>query len=278
MTENIPEHVNPSRSAAPPLTARQLLRIPSAELDAIFGTSPAGSIPAGEATGTAIVWPGSICARIVAWFARWFLWQGKVFEPAHGCLRNRITAFSLTAIKAEVYPGASWFDGRECIVIDYSKTSLVAKFIRDEIRLVAPGLYLGQVYIGKRRKPVLKFSVSFQYQPASKGGRRVLAAAVLALLIFGIYMAVRLNRDEPVTYAAAEDHFRYGSTGGERDAGVPYWLWKVLPVMFSEYLPDPKQGLASLGFVFDPTRPQDKDLPVGVSKRNVQGIYRRFPH
>ena len=259
-----------------PLTSRQLLRTPSKELDAIFASSPAGPIPAGEATGTALAWPGSICGRIVAWFARWFLWQGKVFTPALGCLRNRITPFSLTAIKAEVYSGQSWFDGRECIVIDYSKTSLIAKFVRDEIRLVAPDLYLGQVFFGNNRKPVLKFCVSFQYQPAPKAARRVFATAALALIIFGIYMAVRLNRDEPVTYAGAEDHFRYGSTGGERDAGVPYWLWKVLPVMFSEYLPDPKNGLASLGFVFDPARPQDKDLPVGVSKRNVQGIDRVF--
>jgi hypothetical protein len=34
--------------------------------------------------------------------------------------------------------------------------------------------------------------------------------------------------------------------------------------------------LKGLGFVFDPSRPQDKDLPVGVSKRNVQGIDRVF--
>jgi hypothetical protein len=259
-----------------PLTARQLLRKSREELDALFAASPAGPIPAGEATGTAIVWPGRIWARMLAWFARWFLWQGKVFDPSQGCLRNRITAFSLTAIKAQVYAGQSWFDGRECIVIDYSKTWFVAKFVRDEIRLVAPGLYLGQVYLGQHRKPALKFSLSFQYQPAAKAWRRVWAAVALVLIIFGIYLAVRLNRDEPVTYTGLEDHFRYGSTGGERDAGVPYWLWKVLPVMFSEFLPEPDKGLASLGFVFDPTRPQDKDLPVGVSKRNVQGIDRVF--
>ncbi|MGH7957613.1 MAG: cytochrome c [Opitutaceae bacterium] len=135
---------------------------------------------------------------------------------------------------------------------------------------------MGQVYIGRKRKPVLKFCVSFQYQAAPKAWRRVLSAAALAVLVFGIYLGVRLNRDEPVAYDAPEDHFRYGSTGGERDAGVPYWLWKVLPVMFSEYLPEPEKGLASLGFVFDPTRPKDKDLPVGVSKRNVQGIDRVF--
>ncbi|MGH7945241.1 MAG: hypothetical protein ACREH8_01565, partial [Opitutaceae bacterium] len=122
-----------------PLTSRDLLRLSGPELDHIFAGSPAGPIPEGEATGTAIVRPGTLCSRIVAWFARWFLWQGKVFDPAHGCLRNRVSAFSLTAIKAQVYVADSWFDGRKCIVIDYSNTSLVAQFVRDEIRLVAPG-------------------------------------------------------------------------------------------------------------------------------------------
>jgi hypothetical protein len=250
--------------------------MPAAELDALFGSSPAGPVPEGEATGTAIALAGSWCGRRLAGFARCFLWQGKVFDPPARCLRNRVSPFSLTAIKADVYEGKSWFDGRDCIVIDYSKTSLIARFVRDEIRLVAPGLYLGQVYLGKNRKPALKFCVSFQYEPAPKAWRRIWATVALLLIVFGVYMAVRLRRDVPVTYAGLEDHFRYGSTGGERDAGVPYWLWKVLPVMFAEFLPEPDQGLASLGFVYDPTRPTDKDLPVGVSKRNVQGIDRVF--
>ncbi len=258
------------------LTARQLLKKTSGELDALFRASPAGSIPDGEASGTAIACAGSLWGRLLACFARWFLWQGKVFDPAQRCLRNRITLFSLTAIKADVYTGRSWFDGRECIVIDYSKTSLIARFVRDEIRLVAPGLYLGQVYFGENKKPVLKFSLSFQYEPARKGWRRFWAAVALVVIVFGIYMAVRLRRDEPVTYAGLEDHFKYGSTGGERDAGIPYPLWRVLPTMFREFLPEPEKGLASLGFVFDPTRTTDPDLPVGVSKRNVQGIDRVF--
>ena len=258
------------------LTADQLLGKSADELDVLFAASPPGPIPEGEATGTAIACPGTWRGRMLAGFARWFLWQGKIFDPVQHCLRNRITAFSLIAIKAEVSEGKSWLDGRDCILIDYSKTSLVACFVRDEIRLVAPGLYLGQVYVGQNRKPVLKFSVSFQYQPARKCWRRCWALAAAAVIAFGLYMAVRLHRDEPVVYAGLEDHFKYGSTGGERDAGIPYWMWKVLPAMFPEFLPDPGKGLASLGFVFDSTRPFDKDLPVGVSKRNVQGIDRVF--
>ncbi len=258
------------------LTADQLLRKSGDELDELFKAAPAGPIPVGEATGTAIAWPGSLCARIFAWFARWFLWQGKIFDPVGQCLRNRVSAFSVVAIKAEVYAGQSWLDGHDCIVIDYSKTSFVACFVRDEIRLVAPGLYLGQVYLGKNKKPALKFSISFQYQPTRKCWRRSLATITALLIVCGIYLGVRLTSDVPVIYSAPMDHFKYGSTGGERDAGIPYWLWKVMPAMFPEFIPGPHHDLRSFGFVFDPTRPVDKDLPVGVSKRKVQGIDRVF--
>ena len=253
-----------------PLTADQLLKKTSAELDALFSASPPGEIPEGEATGAAIACPGTLGARICASLVRWFLWQGKVFSAAQKGLINRITAFSFKAIKAEVYPGQSWFDDKDCIVIDYSQTSLVAKFVRDEIRQVAPGLYLGQVFLGQSRQPRLKFSVSFQYQPACKCWRRVWATSATLFLVLAVYLVMRFNRDVPVTYANAEDHFKYGSTGGERASGIPYWLWKTLPELFPEHLPG--KGLGSLGFIYEP----GKDLPIGVSKRNVQGIDRVF--
>jgi hypothetical protein len=40
-------------------------------------------------------------------------------------------------------------DAKECIVLDYSETSLVAHWVRDEIREVALHIYLGKVYLGK---------------------------------------------------------------------------------------------------------------------------------
>jgi hypothetical protein len=45
----------------------------------------------------------------------------------------------------------SLFDGKECIVLDYSKISLVANRIRDEIRLIAPNFYLGRVIRDSKR-------------------------------------------------------------------------------------------------------------------------------
>ena len=74
-------------------------------------------------------------------------------------LRNRISALGINAIVAEVYKTPSLFDGKECIVLDYAKTSLVAKHIRDEIRLIAPNFYLGRVYWDN--KPSLHFALQF---------------------------------------------------------------------------------------------------------------------
>jgi hypothetical protein len=60
---------------------------------------------------------------------------------------------------AKVYNGDSWLDGRECIVLDYSDTSLVAHWIRDEIREIGPGTYLGKVYWSKQR--LIDFALQF---------------------------------------------------------------------------------------------------------------------
>jgi hypothetical protein len=137
----------------------QLLKMSQAQLDELFTKSAPGKIPDGEADGTAIVAPGTKYNKEIARFINHFAWQGKVFDAKKGVLKNRITAFGLNAIIAKVYKAPSWLDGKECIVLDYSETSLVAKWIRDEIRQIGPGLYLGKVYWGKKR--LIDFALKF---------------------------------------------------------------------------------------------------------------------
>jgi hypothetical protein len=140
-------------------TVADLLKMSQAELDELFKNSPPGDIPDGEARGTAIVAPGTTYTEEVAEFINHFAWQGKTFDAEKGVLRNRILAFGLNAIIAKVYKAPSWLDGKECIVLDYSETSLLAHWIRDEIREIAPGLYLGKVYWGKKR--LIDFAIEF---------------------------------------------------------------------------------------------------------------------
>jgi hypothetical protein len=251
----------------------QLLKMSQEQLDELFRQSPPGEIPDGEGAGTAVVFPGAWRAKFFAWLTRWFWWQGKIFNARDGSLRNRITAFGLPAIKAEVYKEASWLDGKEAIVLDYSKTSLVARKIRDEIREVAPGLYLGKVWWGRQR--LIDFIISFQYQPAGKFWRRVISAVCLLLLVAGIWLGLRLRTDRAVAYESIEDHFKYGSTGGERGSGIPYSVFKLLPQIFPEHLPG--KDYASFGFIYEKDKDGKlKDLPVGFSKRNVMGLDRVF--
>ena len=140
-------------------TSAQLLAMSQKELDDLFSSSPAGDIPNGEAQGTAIIAPGTVLSAETASLINIFGWQGKTFDAEHGTLTNRILAFGLNAIVAQVYQGKSWFDNKECIVLDYSKTSLLAKHIRDEIRQIGPGMYLGIVFWDQAR--TINFALQF---------------------------------------------------------------------------------------------------------------------
>jgi len=137
----------------------QLLTMSQDQLDALFTASPAGEIPDGEAEGTAIVAPGTTYSPTIARFINNFAWQGKVFDGKKGLLRNKILPLGLNAIIARVYKDKSWLDDKECIVLDYGDTSLLAQWIRDEIREVSHGVYLGKVYWGKQR--LIDFALEF---------------------------------------------------------------------------------------------------------------------
>ncbi|NIP56966.1 MAG: hypothetical protein GWO00_02810 [Gemmatimonadetes bacterium] len=130
-----------------------------AELDEIFRRAEPGPIPAGPARGTALIVPGTALDRFLAAIVRLFWWKGKIFRPESRDLKNRITPFGIPAIRAEVYVDDSWFADGQAIILDYSKSSFVARKIRDEIREVGPGVYLGQVFWGRKR--LILFSLEF---------------------------------------------------------------------------------------------------------------------
>jgi hypothetical protein len=116
-----------------------------------------------------------------------FIWKGKVFYRNEGVLRNRIQDLLILKpivgpnvekiqkidvdgkdawllFPAKLYCGQSLLDGRrESVIIDYAFTDDLPGYrempdvlagregleIRDEIRMVRPGFYLGRAYIKK---------------------------------------------------------------------------------------------------------------------------------
>jgi hypothetical protein len=139
--------------------ASTLLGMSQTQLDDLFRASPPGDIPNGSATGTAIIAPGTVYSSSIAEIINVFGWQGKVFDAQKGLLKNKILVFGIEAIVAKVYKAASWLDGQDCIVLDYSDTSVVAHWIRDEIRLIGPNFYLGIVYWDRAR--LIDFCLQF---------------------------------------------------------------------------------------------------------------------
>ncbi len=204
-----------------PYDMNELLRMSPAELDALFAKSPPGPIPNGEAKGLAIPFPGGASAPGIAKIAS-RLWQGKTFDAEHKTLRNRITPFGVKAIVAEVREGPSLMDGKPCIVLDYSETSIVAKDVRDELRLIAPDTYLGRVYWDGKLTGYFALQLRDMRLERSRNRYRAVVAILVGVpLLIAIMLAMRFLPDRPVTYASIEDHFKYGSTGGERNAGFP---------------------------------------------------------
>lgn len=109
--------------------------------------------------------------------------------------------------------------------------------------------------------------------------RRSLLGALIRLIVLlpwivivlgAVYAGLRFVPDRAVTYTDPVEHFKYGSTGGERESGFPYWIWQALPQICAEHLPG--KGYASLGMIYEAGR----DLPVGVSRRRNLGIDRVF--
>ncbi|MFC0055249.1 hypothetical protein [Streptomyces actinomycinicus] len=129
----------------------ELLRSDDKRLEELFRKSPAGEIPKGPMEGMAILpGAGTAAAQLLAGVVHLLLWRGKVFSP-DGYLSNRLSPLDISSIVAMVGPGPSRLDDQECIVIDYSHTSLLFGGVRDEIRQVGPHLYLGLIWLAGRK-------------------------------------------------------------------------------------------------------------------------------
>jgi hypothetical protein len=120
------------------------------ELEQIYREAKPGCIPLGFMRGRTIDCPNEPLVRCKERMTA-LLWHGKHFL----CDSTLINQWAgVRAIRARVDYGQSWLDGQPSIILDYSGMSHVWHDVRDEMREVAPGLYVGAMYRG--RCPQLK--------------------------------------------------------------------------------------------------------------------------
>lgn len=147
-----------------PYTTEDLMKMSADELNELFHVSPPGDIPNGRAKGTAIIAPGTDISPVLAELIEAFAWQGKTFDASSDTLVNRITFLGISAIEATIYVAPSLFDGKDCIVLDYSANPGIVGQVRDEIRLISLQLYLGLVYL--KEKQTIYFALDFSESTA----------------------------------------------------------------------------------------------------------------
>jgi hypothetical protein len=140
------------------LSLERLAHMSWPELEQLYRGAEPGAVPQGYLRGRAIYCPDKALSGARARVTH-LLWHGKHFEG--GCtLVNQWCG--VKAIRGRVYHGPSWLDGKPSLILDYAGTSHVWADVRDEIREVAPGLYLGAMY--RRRAPCPQFKMFFALQ------------------------------------------------------------------------------------------------------------------
>src|SRR5205823_3848413 len=150
----LPCHATPSASL--PRCLEDLTRMSWDELEQLYRGASPGAVPSGYAKGRALYCPGKPLSGPRAATSR-LLWKGKHFDPCGGTLINQWLGFR--AVRARVFYGESWLDGGPSLILDYDGMSrLVWADARDEVREVAPGLYLGLMF---RRRSYPQYKTFF---------------------------------------------------------------------------------------------------------------------
>lgn len=129
----------------------------------------------------------------------------------------------------------------------------------------------------------------------------------LLVLVTMAYAAIRFLPEHTANFESMEEHFKYGSTGGDRLTGIPFWMWQAMPLVCADTLneiagdrlaPDYKQrvqqyqsgeeaevkrralsreGFKALGFLYEnDSEGNERDLPIGMSNRHSLGLDRVY--
>ncbi len=145
-----------------------LLRLPASELEAMYrhARTPDLAEVRGDLRGRMLAWPmlegRPRVEKALAAFAgsKGFPWRGKTFTPrdaTHGEGINRIVRDRFRLFRFETFVGPSRGAPGDALQLEYDlpeNPPLIRK-IKDEIRTIEPGVWLGQAWYVTRRSTFL---------------------------------------------------------------------------------------------------------------------------
>jgi hypothetical protein len=148
----------PSSAAAAPTRVEELLLL---EPDALQRLYEGAAVPeleevAGDCKGRMLAWPivRGPAAQLIRLAGSWdgFPWRGKSFTPLGsdgGEGINRVVSDRWKLFRFTTFVGPSRAGHFDAVQLDYDHADnpFFIRAIKDEIREIAPGLYLGQAYL-----------------------------------------------------------------------------------------------------------------------------------
>ncbi len=123
------------------ITLAQLKTLDECALTRLYEQAPAGAIPLGYGRGHVLLMINTK-TQVKARLAN-TVWKGKHFDK-YGDFINQWPGFRALSGHAEHAP--SWYDGKSSISVSYARGTPVFGNTRDEMREIAPGLYLCRLY------------------------------------------------------------------------------------------------------------------------------------
>ncbi|MTH33184.1 cytochrome c [Paracoccus limosus] len=104
---------------------------------------------------------------------------------------------------------------------------------------------------------------------------RILQVILVLVVVGGLGGWLLLFR--PVSQPGSNDMaavFNHGSIGNEETQGIPYWIWRVLPQVFPDLLPNGGDGYAAFGLQWQ----RGDELPIGFSRMTLGVVPRVAPN
>lgn len=158
-------HAGPTPRAVEALD--QLLLLPVAELERLYrqARTPKLDDVGGDLRGRMLAWPmlvahpriGSVLRAAAS--SSVFPWRGKSFraDPARGEGINRVFSERLRLFRFETFIARSRAGEFDALQLDYDlpENPPVIRSIKDEIREIEPGVWLGQAYLQTSSRDLL---------------------------------------------------------------------------------------------------------------------------
>lgn len=125
------------------LTMKDLQKMSACELGELYAVSEVGTPFSGPMEGKILIITDAKFPKLRAKFQN-IAWKGKNAQPDGTFVNRWVGGIEKIGSRYEIAP--SWVDGKPAIVVEYPSDTKLLWNMRDEVREVAPGLYMGPIY------------------------------------------------------------------------------------------------------------------------------------